>query len=186
VLIEDNAIEETELEPEEDEVVEGGKGAVPEGVKRGEEKREKEEEEEDNIFSPKREEEAPQTGESSLSQETSPEKVIILDLEGENPFSPETYINHQTIEVDNSPAVLSSTAPSQSDRFQLLHKLFGFLASSTAQQGLNPVLAGYFTKLLQILYDNQTKLLVQFLYRNGELLKQMVAHVETQGVADLL
>jgi len=67
-----------------------------------------------------------------------------------------------------------------------LEQLLGFLEESVEEEILNPVLAGYCTKLLQILFENYPRQMVEYMYSHPQHLHKMAQHIQTQGVSDLL
>jgi hypothetical protein len=126
-------------------------------------KEEAQEDQEDNIFSP--------THQPSGSPEKPTESDVTdvsADAEEEKVSPPREVRDPTMMETiaTASPGIVSSTAESEQEvnKFELLEKLLSFLESAKENESLNPVLSGYFCKLMGILFDHKTKQMVSFIY----------------------
>ena len=65
----------------------------------------------------------------------------------------------------------------------LLEFLFSFIDTN---ESLNPVLCGYFNKLVQVLYKKNPAKLIEYVYdKNGLVLIQLSKHVVQRSIAEL-
>jgi hypothetical protein len=71
------------------------------------------------------------------------------------------------------------------DKYMLLKYLFRFV--QTKDVPLNPVLAGYFSKLLILLLNRKMKQIVPFIFSNEcNLIDHLLYHVYQKSVSDVL
>jgi serine/threonine-protein phosphatase 6 regulatory subunit 1 len=70
-------------------------------------------------------------------------------------------------------------------RFQLLDRLFKFVR--TKGKPLNPVLAGYFSKLMTLLINRKSKNLIPYVFaENSDIIECLVYHVYQKSISELL
>ena len=81
---------------------------------------------------------------------------------------------------DGSP--VKKAAPGTLD---LLEKLFLFLDTPENEQ-VNPVLAGYFSKLINIFINKKPKNIYSYMYSNPTLLEKMVRHTYSKSISEVL
>lgn len=74
-----------------------------------------------------------------------------------------------------------STAPTNQDikakkanKFELFEKLLSFVDTD---EEVNPVLAGYFCKLFQVLVGNKPREVFSYVYNHPEVLDNLVKHI---------
>ena len=68
-------------------------------------------------------------------------------------------------------------------RFDLLDLLFAFLSSPDE---LNPVLCGYFQKLVFVFQRRHSAKLLAYVYANSAVINNMLKHIGSKSVADVL
>jgi serine/threonine-protein phosphatase 6 regulatory subunit 3 len=102
--------------------------------------------------------------------------------------------NNNNSQFDNSQSTHdNSTFPEENKSQQnnkeggggpnLLEYLFSFVDSN---EPLNPVLCGYFNKLVQCLFKKNSRRLIEFVYDKKGLLFQMSKHIAQRSIAELL
>ncbi|CDW85807.1 UNKNOWN [Stylonychia lemnae] len=101
----------------------------------------------------------------------------------------ENHIQSEEVVSEDEETSLS-TAPTKQDiqqappnEFELFEKLLSFL--DTDEQ-LNPVLAGYFCKLFQVLVGNKPKDVFNYVYTHPEVLYNMVKHINSKSISEVL
>lgn len=96
---------------------------------------------------------------------------------GEEQHTPEYKANE---ECD---AVLQETPEKEDTRYALLEKLLSLLSSS---EPLNPILAGYFSKVLGAILEKYKPRFLGYILRYPEHLNNIIKHSESKSIADLL
>lgn len=83
--------------------------------------------------------------------------------------------------------LLTSDVPHINDALasneSLLNKLYSFLET---EKPLNPLLASFFSKTLGILLSRKTELIFEFLKSKEDFLSQLINHLKTSAIMDLL
>ena len=76
------------------------------------------------------------------------------------------------------------------NKYMLLERLFKFIkveAGTTEETQLNPVLAGYFCKLVSLLISRKQKQLVPFVFAPGsEIIDYLLKHIYQRSIAEIL
>lgn len=70
------------------------------------------------------------------------------------------------------------------NKYLLLDRLFKFLR---VEQELNPVLSGYFSKLVSLLISRKQKLLIPYIFApESDIIDLMVRHVGQKSISEVL
>lgn len=95
-------------------------------------------------------------------------------------------LDEETKEATAEPTAANTEKPNEEpDRYMLLKHLFRFV--ETQEYPVNPVLAGYFAKLLVLLLNRKQKQIVPFLFSNEcTLIDKLMFHIYQKSVSDVL
>jgi hypothetical protein len=135
----------------------------------------KEEEPEEQKEAPKEEETAEQAVESAI-EGASPEKE-----------DEESKVAMNNGEPESEDATVEPIEEMNMSPFQLLDKLFTFL--NTEEKPLNPVLSGYFAKLVTLLLTRRQKQIVPYIFseeNDCQIIDQLVYHVYQKSLSEFL
>lgn len=73
------------------------------------------------------------------------------------------------------------------NKYVLLDRLFKFIAEPATEEELNPVLSGYFCKLVSLLISRKQKQLVPYIFRQESvIIDQLVEHVGQKSISEIL
>lgn len=146
----------------------------------------------------KEEAEAPKD-EAEKKEEVVEEKSEAVEKKDEINAEPATEdaLTHYIEEADKENATVDSTQATtlaeepveevEVDRFDLLHRLFAFL--DTRETPLNAVLAGYFSKLVSQLVNNQSKQILPFLFQSQHgdaIFDNLLFHQYQRSISEVL
>lgn len=71
-------------------------------------------------------------------------------------------------------------------KFMLLDRLFKFIESESEDQ-VNPVLAGYFSKVVQLLINRKQKQIVPYIIGDeNQVVEKLLKHVYSRSVAEVI
>jgi hypothetical protein len=72
----------------------------------------------------------------------------------------------------------------EENKFQLLDRLFEFLRQ---EEELNPVLSGYFCKLVSLLISRKQKQLIPYIFsEKSDIIDNLVRHVGQKSISEVL
>lgn len=121
-----------------------------------------------------------QSAEKEPEQKKEPVEEIIKELEAE-------VLDEETKDATNEPAKTKAEpeAVEEPDKYMLLKYLFKFI--ETEEHPVNPVLAGYFAKLLVLLLNRKQKQIVPFIFSEEcTVIDKLMYHVYQKSVSDVL
>ena len=75
----------------------------------------------------------------------------------------------------------------QDNKYVLLDRLFKFVRQEPGDDELNPVLSGYFFKLVSLLISRKQKLLVPYIFApESDVMESMINHIGNKSVSEIL
>ena len=72
------------------------------------------------------------------------------------------------------------------DKYELLDMLFNFILSKERGEEVNPVLSGYFQKVVLALLTYKQKQMMNYIYNKDKLMNKMLEHVYDKSICDVL
>ena len=108
------------------------------------------------------------------------------EVEGEGKESSLIIEKGQEEEETKAETLLEPEPESDGEgKFALLDRLFKFVRSQ--EKPLNPVLSGYFAKLVTLLINRKQKQIVPYVFQeNPEIIDYLVYHVYQKSISELL
>ncbi len=130
----------------------------------------------------KQAEEEEQSKEEEKTEEVEKESVELITEESQKVSDEELEEEKMTMMTGSTYA--DTNEQEMEKRQELLDFLFSFLEDVGKE--LNPVLCGYFCKMVNCLLTKRTKQTITYLYTHSHILVNMVRHLESRGVYELL
>lgn len=141
--------------------------------------------------------EAANTDEQKNSQEPESEEQekaqsTEKEPEEEDPDKKDTLNEDAALEPAASTQATQVTEADEEDettdnKYVLLDRLFKFIAEPATEEELNPVLSGYFCKLVSLLISRKQKQLVPYIFRQESvIIDQLVEHVGQKSISEIL
>lgn len=165
-------------------------------MKKPEESKAEEDDKDKNTQEPESEEQAkktkedgakePEEEETATGQKEATEPEAAKEEEPEK--DPAKIINNLTTQSVASTLVTEEGEPEEEEESKhvLLDRLFKFIRAEGDEQ-LNPVLSGYFCKLVSLLISRKQKSLVPYIFApNSDIIENMLKHIYQKSISEVL
>jgi len=94
------------------------------------------------------------------------------------------------MEATQATTVAGTTENSEDEqvsKYMLLDRLFKFLEAEEDDEPVNPVLAGYFSKVVQLLVNRKQKQIVPYIIADeNKVIEKLLRHVYSRSVAEVI
>ena len=120
-------------------------------------------------------------------EQDQPEEVVYSEKQTGSDMSPTDEVNI-LLENKNSPEIKTQTARKRNPnyKYELLDMLFDFILQKQKGEEVNPVLSGYFNKIVLALLNYKQKEVMNYIYTREKLMDKLLDHVYDRSICDVI